>query len=239
MSPGRCSPSQPRPAPAQAAPDHSVHRAATDQALGRFPAPWALPRTPPAAAAGDSTTIGESQPFASADATAARRATAARSAWPRLHTPRPRVRARGRAERRCSRPVPNRPSSPIPGPTPQSSAGPVHRWCPGPGAGKHHAGHLRRSTHRRWQLPWSQRAGHPARQERCTQRGRPRSGPLAGLRSVEPPWTPVRRRPYDLRDGQGDLREQGPCGPQVLGGAPWPLRRPDRRHPTVTRPPRR
>jgi hypothetical protein len=86
--------------------------------------------------------------------------TVARCAWLRLHTLRPRVRARGRAERRCSWPVPSRPSSPS-RPRPQSLAGPVHRPCPGPGAGKRHAGQVGRSTHRRWQLLWSQRAGHP------------------------------------------------------------------------------
>jgi hypothetical protein len=44
-----------------------------------------------------------------------------------------------------------------------------------------------------------------------------------------PRWTAVRRRPYDLRHGQGDLREQGRCGPQVLGGPLRPLRHSDRR----------
>jgi hypothetical protein len=55
--------------------------------------------------------------------------------------------------------------------------------------GKHHAGQVRRSTYRRWQLLGSQRVGHPARQERCTERGRPRSGPLAASRSLKPSWT--------------------------------------------------
>jgi hypothetical protein len=57
-------------------------------------------------------------------------------------------------------------------PRPQSLAGPVHRPCPGLGAGKRRAGQVRRSTYRRWQLLWPQ-GGQSPHEAGATYRARP------------------------------------------------------------------
>jgi hypothetical protein len=75
--------------------------------------------------------------------------TVARCAWLRLHTLRPRVRVPGPRGAALLSACPQQAVIPHPRPRPQSLAGPVHSWCPGFGAGKRRAGHLRRSTHRR------------------------------------------------------------------------------------------
>jgi hypothetical protein len=72
-----------------------------------------------------------------------------RCAWSRLHTTRPRVRAPGPRGAALLSACPQQAVIPHPRPRPQSLAGPVHRSCPGLGAGKRRAGQVRRSTHRR------------------------------------------------------------------------------------------
>jgi hypothetical protein len=57
-------------------------------------------------------------------------------------------------------PVPHQTRDPRPRPYPPLR-GPVHGSCPGPGAGKHRPGQVRRTTQRWWRLLWSQRAASP------------------------------------------------------------------------------